>query len=80
MKKIFLVAVFSLIATIGFANTNEVNNTKVNKKKVEVVVTTPVKSVTKATVAHCSINVEGFSASGGCRAVLRAYRRWKEMQ
>ncbi len=40
----------------------------------------PVKSeVNVGELARCTINVEGFSASGRCGAVLRAYRRWKEM-
>jgi len=38
------------------------------------------KSTSVSELARCTINVEGFSASGRCGAVLRAYRRWKEMQ
>ena len=31
-------------------------------------------------LVRCTIDVQGFYASGRCRAVLRAYRRWKEIE
>ena len=40
---------------------------------------TNVKAV-DSELARCTISVAGFSASGRCGAVLRAYRRWNEMQ
>ena len=30
--------------------------------------------------AQCSIKVDGFSASGNCSSVLRAYRKFKQIQ
>ena len=30
--------------------------------------------------AQCTIKVEGFSASGNCSAVNRAYRKFKQIQ
>ena len=40
----------------------------------------PATTDTEADIlAHCSIDQGGFKAPGRCGAVLRAYRKWKQL-